>query len=223
MSQSTDRAKSVWLLTFGDVVTLLITFFILMIVLNKGEISRVQKFTDLQLDGSYAQLLKETRDESFLKIERNSNGILILIADDQAFEKGGLTPSVQLQNQLKQLGKALSDLSIFKLDLGILPREVRKHVSQENLQWRAEVNIAGHTDNDAINPFSALRNNWFLSTLRAEQVMRLLYESSTLGKELFGVAGYGEYRPMVENDSPEGKAKNRRIEILITATFEKTR
>ncbi|BBP44230.1 OmpA/MotB family protein [Thiosulfativibrio zosterae] len=223
MSQSTDRAKSVWLLTFGDVVTLLITFFILMIVLNKGEISRVQKFTDLQLDGSYAQLLKETSEESFLKVERNSNGILILIADDQAFEKGGLTPSVQLQNQLKQLGKALSDLSIFKLDLGILPREVRKHVSQENLQWRAEVNIAGHTDNDPINPFSGLRNNWFLSTLRAEQVMRLLYESSTLDKELFGVAGYGEYRPLVDNDSPEGKAKNRRIEILITATFEKTR
>ena len=223
MNQSTDRANSVGLLTFGAVVTLLMTFFILMIVLNKGEISRVQKFTDLQLDASYAQLLKETSEESFLKVERNSNGILILIADDQAFEKGGLTPSVQLQNQLKQLGKALSDLSIFKLDLGILPREVRKHVTQENLQWRAEVNIAGHTDNDPINPFSALRNNWFLSTLRAEQVMRLLYESSTLDKELFGVAGYGEYRPLVSNDSPEGKAKNRRIEILITATFEKAR
>lgn len=223
MSQSTDRAKSVWLLTFGDVVTLLITFFILMIVLNKGEISRVQKFTDQQLDGSYEQLLQLAQTQSMLKVERNSNGILILIADDAAFEKGGLNPSALLQSQLKSLGALLDQLSVFQLDLARLPYEVQKHVQEEHLQWRVEVNVAGHTDDDAINPFSGLRNNWFLSTLRAEQVMRLLYDSSALDKSLFAVAGYGEYRPLVANDSPENKAKNRRIEILITATFEKIR
>lgn len=223
MSLLTDRAKSVWLLTFGDVVTLLITFFILMIVLNKGEISRTQKFTDQQLDASYLQLSTLSETQTMLNVQRNSNGILILIADDAAFEKGGLNPSEQLQTQLESLGELLDQLSIFQLDLTRLPRDVAKYVREENMQWRLEVNVAGHTDNDAINPLSALRNNWFLSTLRAESVMRLLYESSALDKSLFAVAGYGEYRPLVDNDSLENKAKNRRIEILITAIFEKGR
>lgn len=223
MSVLTDRAKSVWLLTFGDVVTLLITFFILMIVLNKGEISRIQKFTDQQLDASFLQLSDLSQTQSMLDVERSSGGILILIADDNAFEKGGLRPSEPLKQQLEILGALLEQLDVFKFEMSQLPRDLIKHVKSENLQWRVEVNVTGHTDDDAINPLSSLRNNWFLSTLRADSVMRLLYESSRLDKSLFAVAGYGEYRPLLPNDSLENKAKNRRIEVFITATFEKMR
>ena len=45
-----ERAKSAWLLAFGDVITLLITFFIMTIVLNKGEISKIQKWVDQQVN-----------------------------------------------------------------------------------------------------------------------------------------------------------------------------
>jgi len=55
---SEQRAKSYWLFSFGDVITLLITFFILMIVLNKTEITQIQKWTEAELDKLIIILLK---------------------------------------------------------------------------------------------------------------------------------------------------------------------
>ncbi len=59
MSAQALKARSSWLFSFGDVITLLITFFIMMIVLNKGEITRVQKWTEMQLDLAYADLKEQ--------------------------------------------------------------------------------------------------------------------------------------------------------------------
>lgn len=215
------KAKNSWLLAFGDVMTLLITFFILMIVLNKGEITKVQKWTDDQMDRSYLELIAATEGYQNLKIQRNSLGILITIHADNSFLKGGFTPTETLKTSLQNLGKSLDNISIFKINIPMMPRELRKHIAEENLQWKTEVSVAGYTDNDPINPFSRLRNNWFLSTIRAQSVMKILYDASALEASEFSVAGYGEYRPIADNKTPEGKALNRRVEIFITANFEK--
>jgi chemotaxis protein MotB len=49
--------------------------------------------------------------------------------------------------------------------------------------------------------------------------MQLLSASSGLPQDLFGIAGYGMYRPIASNDTPDGRAKNRRVKIVITANF----
>ena len=75
--------------------------------------------------------------------------------------------------------------------------------------------IEGHTDNDKIlgNIGGGIENNWDLSTKRATAVVNILAENSGIQKRNLTAAGRGEFAPLMSNDSPEGKAKNRRIEI----------
>lgn len=221
MNAQALKARSSWLFSFGDVVTLLITFFIMMIVLNKGEISRVQKWTEQQLDQTYQALQQQVVASKLVAITRKPSGIVIEINHDDAFLKGGFDPSEQLTRELETLGQTMESLPLFKMTALQMPPEIMAYAQEGHLKWRAEVSVSGFTDNDKIDARSAMRNNWFLSTMRAQSVMRVLYEASGLAPDQFGVAGYGEYRPIASNQTEEGKAKNRRVTILISATFEK--
>ena len=73
--------------------------------------------------------------------------------------------------------------------------------------------VAGHTDNVKIRS-PRFASNWELSTARAVEVVRLLIENG-MKPDTLSAAGYGEFAPVAPNDTPEGKAKNRRIEITL--------
>jgi chemotaxis protein MotB len=80
------------------------------------------------------------------------------------------------------------------------------------------VAVEGHTDNDPIK-FSGWRSNWELSTARALSVLHEL-ENGGVKPEKLSAAGYGEYRPVAGNDTPEGKKQNRRVELVIMQASE---
>jgi len=215
-----EKARSAWLLTFGDVVTLLITFFILAIALNKGEITQVQKWAEEQIDISFTGLIEDEDDFEFLTIHRTSLGIEILIEDSTGFEKGGFEPALRLRLELQALARVLNDLPLFQMSYEKMPSHIQQQVNRNNLKWRVDVGVAGHTDNDRIDPRTPMKNNWFLSTMRAQSVMAILEDNMTLDKSFFSVSGYGKHRPIVANDTPNNKAQNRRVDIVISATLE---
>ncbi len=82
--------------------------------------------------------------------------------------------------------------------------------------------IEGHTDNDKIlgNIGGGIENNWDLSTKRATAIVNILAENAGIKKQNLTAAGRGEFAPILSNDSPEGKAKNRRIEIILTPKLD---
>jgi len=79
------------------------------------------------------------------------------------------------------------------------------------------IEVEGHTDNVPIGAELAQRfpTNWELSTARATNVARFLQESVKIDPQLLSATGYSEYRPRAPNTTPEGRRKNRRIEILL--------
>lgn len=88
-----------------------------------------------------------------------------------------------------------------------------------------QINIEGHTDNVPISPRLRQKfpTNWELSTARATTVVRYLQEKAGLDPQLLVAGGFAEYRPVEPNDTEESKAKNRRIEIVLTPLgLEKT-
>ncbi len=88
-----------------------------------------------------------------------------------------------------------------------------------------QINIEGHTDNVPISPRLQQKfpTNWELSTARATTVVRYLQEKAGLDPQLLVAGGFAEYRPIEPNDTEERKAKNRRIEIVLTPVgMEKT-
>lgn len=82
--------------------------------------------------------------------------------------------------------------------------------------------IEGHTDNDKIlgSIGGGIESNWDLSTKRATAIVNILGENAGIQKKNLTAAGRGEYAPIMTNDSPEGKAKNRRIEIILTPKLD---
>jgi len=219
MTLNRERAKSVWMLSFGDLITLLITFFILMIVLNKGEITHIQKWAENQLDLTAEQLSTKLKDSNVISVSRNIQGVIIDIDSNNFFLKGGYQPSELLVQELKILAEELSQTSLF-LAKDILPAGIESAAKKGGFQFYREIRISGHTDNVPINPLSPLKNNWFLSSMRAQSVMNQLYNITDLPREFFSFSGYGKYRPIADNSTTEGKEKNRRIQILIVAHFE---
>ncbi len=76
--------------------------------------------------------------------------------------------------------------------------------------------VEGHTDSDAFNGKTAVKDNWDLSVMRATSIVKILTSNEGVNPQKITAAGRSEYVPLASNDTPEGKAANRRTEIIIT-------
>ncbi|MFC1594414.1 flagellar motor protein MotB, partial [Candidatus Omnitrophota bacterium] len=74
--------------------------------------------------------------------------------------------------------------------------------------------VEGHTDNVPIR-YSGWLSNWELSSARALSVLHFLIDEGGINPERLSANGYGEFHPVVSNDTPEGQQQNRRVEIVI--------
>ncbi|MCA9551491.1 MAG: OmpA family protein [Myxococcales bacterium] len=79
--------------------------------------------------------------------------------------------------------------------------------------------IAGHTDNVALKKGGRFKDNWELSTARAVTVVKLLVANGVAPENL-AAAGFGEFDPIASNETPEGQAQNRRLEIILLPRLE---
>ena len=82
------------------------------------------------------------------------------------------------------------------------------------MQLPNPIQIEGHTDDQPPHPSSGFRSNWELSAARAFAVLRYLEKAGVPSRRLSAI-GYGEFKPVAPNESPEQRALNRRIEIVI--------
>lgn len=80
--------------------------------------------------------------------------------------------------------------------------------------------IEGHTDNVPYGGSGNITNNWDLSTKRATAIVSILTENSGIPRDNLTAAGRGEYAPIAPNTTSEGKAKNRRIEVILTPKLD---
>jgi chemotaxis protein MotB len=80
-----------------------------------------------------------------------------------------------------------------------------------------DIRVEGHSDDQPIHT-PQFRSNWELSTARAMAVMQLLVDDSGFDPRKISVVGYGQYRPIADNATPEGRRMNRRVDIVVVAT-----
>ena len=80
--------------------------------------------------------------------------------------------------------------------------------------------IEGHTDDDAYGGSGPIADNWDLSTKRATAIVSILGENKSINRQNLTAAGRSEYAPLASNTTAEGKAKNRRIEIILTPKLD---
>lgn len=81
--------------------------------------------------------------------------------------------------------------------------------------------VEGHTDTDPFNGSGAIKDNWDLSVMRATSVVKIMTMDGGMDNTMLTAAGRGEFIPVADNSTAEGKAKNRRIEIILTPNLDK--
>ena len=139
-----------------------------------------------------------------------------------AFEGKGLT--VEMKNG--KVYVSMENKLLFQTGSWAVGSEGRKAVVEVGkvLAQNPDITvlIEGHTDNDKIlgSIGGGIESNWDLSTKRATAIVNILGENSGIQKKNLTAAGRGEFAPIMSNDSPEGKAKNRRIEIILTPKLD---
>jgi len=131
-----------------------------------------------------------------LTVEQRNGKVYVSMENKLLFESGSWYVGSQGKQAVKQLGNVLAE----NPDIAIL--------------------IEGHTDNVPYKGNNQLSGNWDLSTKRATAIVNILRENSRINPENLTAAGRGEYAPIATNDTAEGKAKNRRIEVILTPKLD---
>jgi chemotaxis protein MotB len=113
---------------------------------------------------------------------------------------------------LKELGFFNSGQAVLRPGAAEKIEQIAKVLSQHGFYLRVE----GHSDNQPIHT-AQFNSNWQLSTARATAVLMLLVNDSGLDPRKISLAGYGQYRPIADNASPEGRRMNRRVDLVVVA------
>ncbi|MFT7351334.1 MAG: chemotaxis protein MotB [Flavobacterium sp.] len=133
-----------------------------------------------------------------LTVEQRNGKVYVSMENKLLFGTGSWTVGTEGKKAVVELGKVLAD----NPEISVL--------------------IEGHTDNDKIlgNIGGGIENNWDLSTKRATAIVNILSENKTIDRKNLTAAGRGEFAPLSSNETSDSKAKNRRIEVILTPKLD---
>lgn len=223
-----------WLLPYADLMTLLLALFIVLFAsstVDSEKLERMSAVFNEIFDGgqgimdssaptpmpnpnnlvgeevensSYVEDQKslgeiQARVDEYIAVNELENqfetmmtdeGLLVTIRDSILFNPG----NADIKSEYLPLADELTELLVF---------DPPRHIV-----------VTGHTDNVPINS-PQFGSNWELSVTRAVNFLKLMMKNEEVNPLLFSAKGYGEFQPIETNDTPEGRSKNRRVEVLI--------
>ncbi|QHT58746.1 flagellar motor protein MotB [Paenibacillus lycopersici] len=178
---------------------------------NSQNTRRHEDTKDMSKENREALMKKEQEDLEQLKKQV-----------DKYIQASGLTSQLNTKLNQSQLTITISDSSLFAPGSAKVKPESRKLANEiSNMLTKYsdyEVVVSGHTDNVPINN-AEFESNWELSNMRATRFMNIVLENKKLNPKNFSTVGYGEYHPIASNDTADGRAKNRRVEVSIIRKF----
>lgn len=223
-----------WLLTYSDLITLLMAFFIIMYGMSQVD---SQKYAELASAlsvsmGGGKNIVGTTNGASPLtqtkvaidpntatnkQSEEDTKLSNLKAQVDKYLSKSGLKGSVA--TSIDERGLVISFKDSLFFDIGkaeIKPEFAQRLTEIGKILNRLDnyVRVEGHTDNVPIknNEFAS---NWQLSAIRATNVAEMLINNSKIDPKRLSALGYGEYRPIASNGTDYGRRKNRRVDIIL--------
>lgn len=131
-----------------------------------------------------------------LTVEQRNGKVYVSMENKLLFSSGSWAVNAEGKKAVQQLGQVLAQ----NPDIAVL--------------------IEGHTDNVPYGGSGQLTDNWDLSTKRATSIVQILQQNSGIDRQNLTAAGRGEFAPIAGNETAEGKAKNRRIEVILTPKLD---
>ncbi len=186
---------ALWAVTYGDMMSYLMIFFLILFAFYSSKKIESQ-FSMKGIEETFGKdtqiastLFAKNGIQQIAKVEISANKITINFADPILFAPGSDVLKPSSYPHLRRLATVFKDL----------PNPIQ---------------VEGYTDNVPLGRGAKFKSNWELSSARAFSVLRFFIKEGVAPEKLSAV-GYGAYKPIASNDTPEGRAKNRRIEINI--------
>lgn len=142
------------------------------------------------VENEVAKIIAEEAADKGVDVERDGNEVKIRFPSEIAFGSGSANIGADFEDLLDKL------TDVFKKANG-------------------NIEVGGHTDNIPLGGGGPYRSNWELSAARATSVVHHLLNFTDIPPNKMTVQGYGDSRPLVPNDTPESRARNRRVEITL--------
>ena len=212
-----ERAANAWKVTYSDLLTGLLAFFLLLIIKAEQDANTTFKFADEMKQLLYSKIVKEKKLQQldWLYVEHaGPKGIKLLIPSEigqQSFFQSG---DDQIVTSFYFYLDTVADL-VNGLELEQIPeryKDVYRRLEASGKTVKINVRIEGHSDAIPLGNSSRFRDNWDLSTARAYQVMNYFKSETRIPESYFSVSGYGPFHPLVDQ---RRYAENRRVEIYL--------
>ena len=208
---------ALWAVTYGDLMSYLMIFFLMMFSfsISKTDRSKSRKYeeslSNIQkaFGGKVSEKQKERQEQQ--KQEDSFEQKM-----KETVQTSDLSSLVQIQSSERKVKLVLTEGVLFTsghAELKDRAKTVLAPIAAELKKVNNDIIIEGHTDNVPIKS-GKYASNWELSMARAYSVLVFFMEQGIEARHLAGI-GYGENRPIADNATSEGRAKNRRIEISL--------
>lgn len=223
-----------WLATYADLVTLLFAFFVLLFAMATVEEDKFEQLKKSLQESVGKQEVPEagTREGLTMKdVESESE-------PDAVDELGGMIKQKEQEEMVSEIkefimfnklnGKVsaentdggavitLSDMLMFKVgaaEMKLEGKETLAKLAGILKQFKYKVEVVGHTDNIPVSSGNQYKSNWELSAARACDIVELLINEG-IDPMYLTASGRASVEPITSNDTPEGRARNRRVEII---------
>lgn len=195
-----DHAREIeartWQMSFNDLLTVLLTFFILLVSASDISVNKVQDVSSSVAE-VFGSVKSEDRRTLLIRAIGHADGI------DARPVEGGV--SIVLPESLVCPSGSAE----------ILHKDVLRGVGQKLKTAGGSILVEGHTDSIPVANGS-FPSNWELSALRAVNVVKFLVDECEIDPKNLSAAGYADSRPVASNDSSEGRALNRRVNLIVS-------
>ena len=239
-----EEAGEAWLLPYSDLMTLLLAVFIVLFAVSKVDQEKAHQisgeFTETMMTEGYATAVAAAAADKRAQEEGAPDGASINIDTTSELEEFlGQYELKKLENLKAELDSKLqsegvSDSVSSSIDMrGLVIRlnnaiffdsgsaDIKSEHEDSLIEVANMINsldnyirIEGHTDNIPINS-DVYPSNWELSTARASSVVKLFTNKGNFSPNKLVAVGYGEFKPVEDNSTTDGRAKNRRIDIIV--------
>lgn len=195
-----DRGREIetrtWQMSFNDLLTVLLTFFILLVAVSDISLNKVQDlsssiaevFGPVKSDDQRTLLVRAIGRTEGIEARAVEGGVSIVLRESMVYPSGSAE---------------------------ILHGDVLRAVGQKLKNVDGSILVEGHTDSIPVTNGS-FASNWELSALRAVNVLKFLVTECGVDPRNLSAAGYADSRPVASNDSPEGRAQNRRVNLIVS-------
>jgi len=134
--------------------------------------------------------LKQEIGQGLVDVEREEDKVIITVGSGGAFASGSANLTAEAV-------------------------EIMNRIAEVNAEGNSDIKVSGHTDDVPLIFGSNYRDNWDLAAARSASVVQAFAANGVISEDRLEAISYGESRPVETNETPDGRAKNRRIEIEI--------